>query len=113
MVIIWTGTNWTMTSKEEPTRPWTVNQESPYVQAYNVWGDSRIYATYTKQHYVFSWPSCGASVDLNIRSMLQDGDKVQVKSDLGTYYMVPLPESYTCVISGYGLYSVTCEFAEV
>lgn len=111
--MIWTGTDWTLSAKEEPVRPWVVNEESPYVQAYNIWGDSRIYQPYHKKRFVFSWPACGSSVDLNLRSMLQDGGRVQVFTDIGTLYMAPLPESYTCVTSGYGVYTLTCTFIEV
>lgn len=93
-------------------RPWAVGNESASTSAMNVTGDTRIHTTYTKLTFQFVWPACTSVVDLNVRSMLADGGRVQLLCDLGTFYIAPDPASYVCTVSGYGAYSVSISARE-
>jgi len=111
---------WTLTPQEEPTRPWDITRESQSSTLHNIHGDYRVNTLWEKRVFTFNWPAACATVDLNIRSMMNVYQRplfpakvVWTTDEYGQLDVAPLPGSYSCTDSGYGLFTVSASFAEM
>jgi hypothetical protein len=107
------GTNtWALDGTEEPARPWSTSYDERSVEMFTPSGYRRSTSQYRKTVFAWYWPSATKTASDNIKSIMAYG-AFTVESAYGTYTMALMPDSYSCVVSGYGAFTINVTAAEV
>jgi hypothetical protein len=112
MQITWGTTVWALDGTEEPSRPWSTSYDERSVEMFTPSGYRRSTSQYRKTVFAWYWPSATKTASDNIKSIMAYG-AFTVESAYGTYTMALMPDSYSCVVSGYGAFTINVTAAEV
>lgn len=112
MTFKWGTNTWALDGTEEPARPWSTSYDERSVEMFTPSGYRRSLSQYAKTVFEWYWPSTTKAVSDNILAIMERG-AFTVESAYGTYSMALMPESYTCVVSGYGAFAINVIAAEV
>ncbi len=110
----WNGSTWTTTADDAPAYPLDIADDTTAQIQRTFAGAARYSYTANRRTFSLSWAQVGTiAPQTYIRNMLTSAGTVEIASHLGTFVTYPVPGSLRCSETGYYVYDISAQFAEV
>jgi hypothetical protein len=110
----WNGSTWTTGVDDTPAYPLDIVDETAGGIQRNYGGTARLHYRHDKRTFSLVWPQVGTNApQVYVRDMITSASTVELAYHGGTYTCYPVPGSLRCSETGYYVYDISAQFAEV